>query len=189
MLGCVILVVVAVVGLALVPLFGGRLGRLLDLRLRSPWLLLLALGIQLGLATFAGPSTWWRLALHAITFPIGIAWIWRNRDVPGLWIVALGATLNGVAILANGGIMPASRSALRTAGLEAGTANLANSDVVADPELLFLGDVFAIPASWPFANVFSVGDVLVALGVVVAIHAVCGSRAMPRAWRRAADPV
>ena len=178
-----ILVAVVAIAIALVPVAGGRLGRLVELRFEAPWLLLLALAIQVGLATFAGPSTWWRLALHTVTFPIGLVWVWLNRRIRGLWIVAVGAALNGVAILANGGVMPASASALRRAGLEAHTANLANSDVVADPKLLFLGDVFAIPASWPFANVFSVGDVLIALGAAVTIHAVCGSRLVPRTWR------
>jgi hypothetical protein len=37
--------------------------------------------------------------------------------------------------------------------------------------LWFLGDVFAIPASWPLANVFSVGDLLIAIGCVWTILA------------------
>jgi hypothetical protein len=32
-----------------------------------------------------------------------------------------------------------------------------------------LTDIFAIPAGLPFANVFSVGDVLIAVGIVIAI--------------------
>jgi hypothetical protein len=51
-----------------------------------------------------------------------------------------------------------------------------NSTAVADPRLGFLGDVFAIPASWPLSNVFSVGDVLIAVGAVWGLHRVCGSR-------------
>jgi hypothetical protein len=53
--------------------------------------------------------------------------------------------------------------------------------VLPDPRLAFLGDVFAIPRGWPLANVFSVGDVLIAVGVVVAVHGICGSRPP---WRR-----
>ena len=170
------------------PIGRGRLGALLDLRWRAPWLLLLAFGLQLALAVFPGPSSWWRLAVHVASFPIGLAWVWLNRQVTGLWVVAAGAALNGIAIAANGGVMPASAQALRTAGLPAHTANLANSDVVADPRLSFLGDVFAIPASWPFANVFSIGDVLIALGAAIAIHAVCGSHLVPERWRRPAVP-
>jgi hypothetical protein len=40
----------------------------------------------------------------------------------------------------------------------------------------FLGDVFSLPASWPLSNVFSVGDILIALGIVWALHRICRSR-------------
>ena len=42
--------------------------------------------------------------------------------------------------------------------------------------LAFLGDVFATPQWFPLYNVFSVGDVLMLLGVFLAIHAASGSR-------------
>ena len=44
-----------------------------------------------------------------------------------------------------------------------------NSAVVADPALAPLTDIFAIPAGLPLANVFSVGDVLIAVGIVATI--------------------
>ena len=46
----------------------------------------------------------------------------------------------------------------RTAGLDVRSGEFANSDLVENAHLAFLGDVFAIPAGWPGANVFSVGD-------------------------------
>jgi hypothetical protein len=65
--------------------------------------------------------------------------------------------------------------------------------VVEHARLQFLGDVFATPRSWPMANVYSVGDLLIVLGVFVLLHRVSGSRLL--AWwpsgRRssvAADP-
>ncbi|MEP6477579.1 MAG: DUF5317 family protein, partial [Actinomycetota bacterium] len=83
----------------------------------------------------------------------------------GLWLVGVGAILNLLAIVANAGVMPATAGALATAGVPSGGGVIANSASVADPRLRFLGDVFAIPSSVPLANVFSVGDVLIALGV------------------------
>ncbi|MGO9207292.1 MAG: DUF5317 family protein, partial [Candidatus Limnocylindrales bacterium] len=47
----------------------------------------------------------------------------------------------------------------------------ANSREIASPVLGPLGDVFALPAGVPLANVFSVGDVLIALGIVLVIVA------------------
>ena len=54
---------------------------------------------------------------------------------------------------------------------------------VDDPRLLFLGDIFATPSSWPLYNVYSVGDVLIVAGVLVLLHGVGGSRLVPRRWR------
>jgi hypothetical protein len=42
--------------------------------------------------------------------------------------------------------------------------------------LSFLGDVFAVPASWPVSNVFSVGDVILVVAALLALHCLCGSR-------------
>jgi hypothetical protein len=72
--------------------------------------------------------------------------------------------LNLLAISVNGGVMPASPSALAGAGLGADEPGFQNSTALAEPRPAFLGDVFYFPASWPLSNVFSVGDVLIALG-------------------------
>ncbi|HEX5950320.1 MAG TPA: DUF5317 domain-containing protein [Actinomycetota bacterium] len=171
-----ILVVVLILLVALVPLGGGRLRRLSTLRLRSPWLLWLALGAQVLLIAFPGGETPWRIALNVASYPLGLAWVWLNRDVPGMWLVGLGAACNLTAILANGGVMPASARALETAGLSTHPDVFTNSAVLADPRLPFLGDVIPTPSWLPLANVVSVGDVLIVLGVAYGIHRVAGSR-------------
>jgi hypothetical protein len=98
-------------------------------------------------------------------------------------LIALGAACNLLAIAANGGVMPASPTALAAAGLPMDTPGFQNSTALADPRLGFLGDVFFIPASWPLSNVFSVGDVLIALGILWALHGICRSRLAP-SWAR-----
>jgi hypothetical protein len=59
---------------------------------------------------------------------------------------------------------------------------------VAGPRLAFLGDVFAVPASWPLSNVFSVGDMLIAVGLAWGVHRICGSRLVPRWTGNAGAP-
>lgn len=172
----VILVVLLVLAVALVPLGGGRLRRLWTLQLRSPWLLWLALGAQVVLIAFPGEETSWRIALNVAAYPLGLAWVWRNRDVPGMWVVGLGAACNLTAILANGGVMPVSARALEVAGITTDPDLFTNAAVLADPKLLFLGDVVPTPSWLPFANVVSVGDVLIVLGLAYGIHRVAGSR-------------
>jgi Family of unknown function (DUF5317) len=183
----VLLVVFVALAGALVPIASGRLSALLDLRFRSLWLLATAVALQVAAFAIPGYADAWRIRAHVASFPVGLAFVWANRTIPGLWVIAVGAVLNGIAIAANGGVMPASASAVRTAGLEA-PSGFVNSDVLADPNLLFLGDVFAIPASWPFANVFSVGDVLIAVGAAYSIHATCGSRLVPARFHRVPTP-
>ena len=41
--------------------------------------------------------------------------------------------------------------------------------MMADPALRPLTDIFALPTWIPFANVFSVGDVLIGVGVAIVI--------------------
>ena len=160
-----------------VPLAGGRLSRLETVRLRWLWLAFVAFGVQVVLVTVvpSGDTDLHRI-LHLATYALVGACVVRNLDLRFLWIAALGGLLNFVAIVANGGVMPASRGALETAGLEVQSGSFANSDVVEGAHLAFLGDVFAVPAGWPGANVFSVGDVVMVLGVFLALHAAAGSR-------------
>lgn len=176
-----ILVLVLVVAVALVPVAGGRLGRLSALELRAPWLLWLALGMLIVLIARPGEETWWRTAANVATFALGLVWVWVNRRVPGLWLVGVGACSNLVAIVANGGVMPASARALEIAGISAEPGGFTNSAVLSDPKLLVLGDVIPVPSWVPFANVVSVGDVLIVLGVAYTIHRVSGSRLAGRA--------
>lgn len=109
-------------------------------------------------------------AVHVATYGLAGVFLWLNRAVRGVPLLSLGAVLNGVTIAANGGTLPASEWAVRTAGL-ADKEGFTNSGVLENPRLLWLGDVFAIPEGWPFANVFSVGDVLIVAGVAVLVMA------------------
>jgi hypothetical protein len=164
-----------------VPLLGGRLGALAEVRLRLPWVLPAALALQVVTLDLPGVPGWLRPPLHVASYLVAGVFLVANRRLPGMALVGLGAAANLLAIGVNGGVMPASPAALAAAGLPPDPPGFANSAALADPRLAFLGDVFAIPAGWPLANVFSVGDVLIAVGAVVAVHGVCGSR-LP--WRR-----
>ena len=108
--------------------------------------------------------------LYVFTTVAVLAAIVRNVRIPGLPIVAAGSISNLVAIIANGGFMPASSAAMASLG-KAQPEAYSNSAVLANPALELLTDIFALPRWLPFANVFSVGDVLIAVGVVWAIVA------------------
>lgn len=165
------------VALLLVPVLGGRLGRLADLRLQSRWLVLYALFLQV-LAISIVPD-WPRpavVALHASSYVIAGTFVWLNRAVAGLPVLAVGAGLNAFAIAMNGGQMPASPEALAKVGIEQEAGRYVNSGVVDEPRVAFLGDVLASPSWLPLQNVYSVGDLLILVGAVWLVHRTCGSR-------------
>ena len=175
--------------LVLSPLLArGRLRRYGDVRIRYGWVVVLALAAQIvAIEVLPGAARLGLSAVHVATYLAAGAFVWFNRSIPGLWLVALGAASNGVTIALNGGTLPASASALKSAGLELDSSEFLNSGVLADPRLPWLGDVFAIPAGWPLANVFSIGDVLILCGVAWGTHRICGSRLVPR-WEPTAPP-
>ena len=105
--------------------------------------------------------------LHVATYVVALGFLWVNRRVAGVWVVAAGAFTNGLAIALNGGVLPARAGAVSAAGLNLDPA-FSNSAVLEHPILPWLGDVFAWPAPLPLANTFSVGDILIVVGAFVA---------------------
>ena len=159
-------------GLALGALLRGSLDGLFALGFRWAPLAVGGLLVQLVLFTAAGDSVAGSLGppiyiLSTLAVFVSVA---RNWRIAGMPIVAIGALSNLIAITANGGFMPADAAALAEAGFN-GAGDHTNSVVLADPVLRPLTDIFALPAAVPLANVFSVGDVLIGVGVVVVIVA------------------
>jgi DHA3 family macrolide efflux protein-like MFS transporter len=171
--------VLAVIALS-ARLGGGRLLRLADLRFRHTWVLLGAFLLQFLLfKVFAGQHHAAQPALYLLSYGMGGAFLWLNRRVPGLWLIGVGALLNGTAIAVNGGIMPGAASAFAAAHLTAAPSDFVNSRALIDPRLLFLGDVFAVPRWLGIHNVFSVGDLCIVLGAFIGIHRAAESRLLP----------
>jgi Family of unknown function (DUF5317) len=172
--------VIFIAVLLTVPLAGGRLSALGDLRLRMPGLAVAGILAQVLIVSVVpeglGSAAHW---LHLVSYALlgGCAWV--NRRIPGVPLVALGGLLNAIAITANGGVMPADPDLIVHAA-QAGGHGFVNSGVVEHPRLLFLGDIFATPRDWPLANVYSVGDFLILTGVAILLHRVSGSKLL--AW-------
>ena len=161
------------IGLAVALLLGGRPGRLAEMRLRWTSLIVAGMVIQgllysepvservAQLAPEVGPT------VYVTSMVMVLAAVVRNVRIPGLALVAIGAAANLAAIVANGGYMPASPAALGS-HLPAG-GGYSNSVVLSDPALAPLTDIFALPDWLPGGNVFSIGDVLIGLGIAAAI--------------------
>jgi hypothetical protein len=170
----VIIVAASLIGIVAVALTGADLRRLVNLPFRHLWLVWLAIGIQVGVLTLLADHVEGTLGdlTHLTTYALAMLFVIVNRRVPGVMILGLGAAANLTAIVANGGVMPASAAAWSLAGRATDTG-FSNSLPIGHPRLLFLGDVFALPSGWPLANVFSIGDTLLVLGLIWMVSRGC----------------
>lgn len=167
------MILIALTGLCLltVPIAGGDLRRLADLRIRAAWLPLIALAAQVVITVIAtGGSPALHRAVHLATYVALGAFLCLNRRLPGVRIIGAGALANALAIAVNRGVMPASAWAQQVAGLHL-RAGFDNSAHVAHPLLPWLGDV--IPWPGPLPNVLSIGDCVIYAGVLVLAHRAC----------------
>lgn len=164
------------IGLILGFVARGSIDGLLALGFRWGPVAIAGLLVQVVLFTAFGDSLAGNLgpAIYIASTVAVLVAVVRNWRMTGMPIVAAGSLSNLLAITANGGFMPASQEALDIAGF-AGPGDHTNSVVLADPAFRPLTDIFALPAGVPLANVFSVGDVLIGLGILVVI--VAGMRA------------
>lgn len=166
-----ILLVLVALCVITVPLTGGRLQRLADLQLRWLWLGPGAIALQVLIITIApGGNRTLHALIHTGTYALVGAFLWANRRIVGARTIGLGAVTNTIAIIANGGVMPASITAQRLAGLTQGAA-FNNSAALAHPNLLWLGDIIPVPG--PLPNVLSIGDCIIFTGMLMLLHRTC----------------
>lgn len=182
-----LLVICFALCVASVPLTGGSLGALGSFAPRHVWAVFAAIGLQVGIISVFPGGGGLYVGLHVASYALLVVFLIGNSKIPGLWIIAIGTIMNFVAIASNGGVMPATRGALARAGLSIDPTQFANSAHIVSPKFAFLGDVFALPAEIPFANVFSAGDICIVLGALLTLHQICGTRFFPP--RRTLTPV
>ncbi len=169
---------------------GQTTGQIASLQLDEAWLALVALALQLPLLRApSGPTQ--QVAVGQILLLLShlllLAFVWQNRRLPGLWIVGLGVICNLAVILANGGLMPITPETLVqinpgstldqwTAGAHYGYSK----DVIlgrGETALWALSDILVLPPPFPWPTAFSLGDLLIALGIVVLLQ---GPMNLPR---------
>lgn len=187
-----VLIIAIVLSLLIGFLIGGSLKPMAHLRIRYLPLLVVGMVIQVLMFTVIlgrnelvqdiGPY------IYIGTLFTTLFVMFKNISIPGMPVIILGAICNALVITANGGFMPAPESALERAGLlehvqieeqqkAEGDWVLSNSMVADDDtHLRFLGDVIVVPERYPFSNVYSIGDIIIAIGAAIAIITVMRSR-------------
>jgi len=180
-----ILALAVVVGLvvSLVRYRGCALERIAAISLRCTWLVLLALVMQwpllrapAGLRQHIGVQQvlFWASHLLLLAF-VGLNW--RSTAVR---IVGLGVLCNLIAILSNGGLMPITPETLvqinpgsSLAHWTAGAHYGYSKDIILPRQgtvLWPLSDILVLPPPFPLPTAFSLGDLIIAFGIVVLLQ-------------------
>jgi Family of unknown function (DUF5317) len=167
-----LIVIGALLGFVAGLLTGGSARNLLALRLRWPLVVIAAfvvreLEIRTALSTSPLAPAVFVASLLAL-----IGWVvWHRDRLPGIWLVAVGMTLNLVVVLANGGRMP-----VVAAAAHLGPPQLQQTGVWAEYALMgpgtrlaWLGDWVLLPQ--PVGHIlpqaYSAGDLVTLVGLAL----------------------
>lgn len=146
--------------------------------LQSTWLAFVAFFPQILVAYL--PATrylladWLASTVLVASLILFAAFAWRNRHLSGMPILLTGLALNLIVIVANGGWMPISpQTASRLTGndilaLVGLGSRFGQKDILLLSQNMrfeFLADRFLLPNWIPYKVAFSLGDVLVSLGI------------------------
>ena len=159
-----LLLILIISTIFLVYITGGNLKWLVNRPLRLKWLVLTALIIQIiifsGLPAIEYMPSLYIGIIHIISYLVLLAFIILNIKVAGIAILGLGTLSNATVIIANGGFMP---NPLVAAG------EIFNNVIGISPgsRLLFLSDILSAPEWLPLPSAFSIGDVLIVIGMFV----------------------
>jgi hypothetical protein len=158
----VLLLAALVLGLVAGVLTGGKLANVSNVSFRWPWFVVAALVIREAavyspLARIDGIQYVYAAALAML-----VAWtLWHARRVRAVWIVAVGALMNLVVVIANGARMPVAPA---LAGSLVQRGHLGQY-VVMGPgtNLNWLADWIGVPGA--LGGAYSPGDAVVAIGI------------------------
>ncbi len=160
--------------------------------LRSTWLVLVALAMQWPMLSSPVGETD-RLGVQRVLLILShlvlLVFVWQNRQMVSVQFVGLGVLFNLLAIVANGGFMPITPEMLARVvpgkppeywlvGAHYGYSK----DIILRPEQIRLGpltDTLLLPSPFPKPTAFSLGDVLIGIGVIALLQGPGRLRASP----------
>jgi hypothetical protein len=159
------------------------LNQLAAIRLYSVWLALLALALQWPLLRAPARHTH-DLVVQQLLFLLShlllLVFAWRNRHLLGIRILGLGVICNLAVIVANGAFMPITPETLAQINPGSapeqwfiGTHYSYSKDIILSQEatrLWALSDILVLPPPFPRPTAFSVGDLVIAVGIVITLQ-------------------
>ncbi len=154
-----------VLGVGAVLATGGKLEHWASVRLRWPWLVVAALVVREAVALTPLNRVPELRFVYVLFLVVLVGWtLWHVPRVPGIWLIAAGALMNLAVIAANEFRMPV---AAAYAGPLVAVGSAGQYTVMgAGTRLAWLGDWIAVGGGG--LGVYSLGDVVIAIGVGVA---------------------
>jgi hypothetical protein len=158
---------------------GGRMHRVADAPLRWSGLLFAGVAVQVfvdvgavrGFLPSAGGASYGLLLASQL---LVLGWVVANWHLPGTKLVTIGLALNALVIGANGA-MPVDPAAIQALGIEGATVSGGKHVLLDDATRLpWLADIWPLP---PLRSIISVGDVVLAAGLIPLAHALMTWRA------------
>ena len=162
---------------------GQTANQIAGIPLRSIWLALLALALQVPLLRApSGPtqSLGIQQGLFLLSHLLLLAFVWRNWRLTGIQVLGLGVLCNILVIAANDGFMPITPETLVriNPGSSWGQWPLGyhyggSKDIILPrirTDLWLLSDIMVLPPPFPWPTAFSLGDILIAIGIVVLLQ-------------------
>ena len=184
------MITIAIVGgvaLVVVLVTQGSFSQLLRLPIQSIWMVLVALAIQILLASVDIPAD--RLddlgfGLVMASYAFLLAFCFVNLRISMMWIIGVGIALNALVIGLNQGMPTRDNEVTTRSGrtIEEPIERTAKHRPESDDDLLpFLGDKVRVPD--PVDEVISIGDVVIGLGIILVCYQASRVR-RPAASRR-----
>jgi hypothetical protein len=170
------------VGTSLVvgKLRGGSFSNMKDAELQKWYFFIAAFAVEFSAVFLASKNIrFFRdniLYVHTFSYALLFAGIYFNRSLTAFRIIFIGIFLNFLVIMANGGQMPVAGDAMVRIGLvenmlEIQNGNIITHAIINDKTVLkLLGDIFVLPKPYPRPKIFSIGDVVMAVGIFTYIQ-------------------
>jgi hypothetical protein len=167
-----------ILGILIGYLMDGKLDHLNSKPMHYKWTAFCALFIQViifsGFSFVESMPDSLIVTLHIGSYVCLLIFILANIRIKGILVIGLGTLLNSLVISLNGGYMPSNSEQLKVETTVIGVDKLQQSSTYNNVKGMtqstvfpWLGDIFEMPSWLPFSNLFSIGDVFIAVGVLI----------------------
>ncbi|MGF7059811.1 DUF5317 domain-containing protein [Brassicibacter mesophilus] len=170
---------------------GGKLSRFSHIRFTKVWTFILAVILQVGIILFGLSGNHIVLKyikeIYIASYVLLFIGILLNINYRSLWVVIIGTLANLFVFFTNGGKTPISVESLKLIGfsdlatmVEGGKVTL-YTPLAESTKYAFLGDIITVPQPYPYPQILSVGDIIIALGLFLFVQSIMLNEGYDRA--------